>query len=436
MARAVIPLAQNLLTYSEDFSQATWGAAPAFSVTLNDIANPVDGLVTASKITSATGLSVLWRNYVTTSTLPHTYTIYVKNGTRAGAGWDAGFVIYNASTAVSLITTASVAVGSGSTLFGSYTITDAGNSWLRIEMTVTSGWLPGHTFRLYWGASSVATVGEYWWVWGASLVRSNWSGPYVATGAAAVDNGNIRRKAPARTTSSARRAVIEMPYALTVNGTNGYSDHGNVYAKARTDAWSVSGWVKLTDSSLFRFIACKRSNSAPFTGWSFGTSVGGGLAFQLVANSAANHLYGQTATGTLKLNEWMHVVVTYAGTSLVSGVKFYVNSVAVTASVVADTIGTADIVATDPLRFGAQSAGTAAVWAGGLTRMRIHSRVLTPSEVIELYNNEVDAAPDGAALMTDGSGTTLTGTGTMPNGTITTPVWTTSTPMHARTVVP
>lgn len=222
-----------------------------------------------------------------------------------------------------------------------------------------------------------------------------------------------------------------IPFALNVNGTNGYSDHGNVYAKARTDSWSTSFWCRVAVDGTLRFLVCKRSNSSPFTGWSISTQ-NGRIGLQLVANAAANHLYAQSVlNASMRSGVWHHVVVTYAGTSAVSGVKIYIDGVSVTIATVANTLGTADIVATTVFRLGS-APEVGAVLIGSLTMVRMHSRVLTAAEVLDLYYDDLDAAPDGAALMTDGSGTTLTGTGTMPNGTITTPAWTTETPMRSR----
>lgn len=443
--RTAVATRQNLRTYSEDFSNAAW-TTTGFTVTPDDVANPVDGAITADKITSVSGANVL--RYTRTISAadaagPLCWSIYLKNGTMSAAGWNAGVAVLNITTSTTILATTAMTAGvTGTNTNGVFTITDAGNGWVLVEMVMFKGWKENDSIGFYWGASGGIPAGQYFWAWGAQLTRATHRGPYAPTTSAIVDDGNIRSIAystngvawskTSRSAAARRRSVIEMPYALTVNGSTGYSDHGNVYNKLRTDAFSVSGWVKLVDNSVFRFIACKRSNTAPFTGWSFGAYIGGGLAFQMVANSAANHLYAQSSLNTLKLNEWMHVVATYAGTSLVSGVKLYANGLPLTVVSGADTLGSAILTNTDPFRIGAQSAGAAAVWNGGVDRIRMHSRVLTAAEVLDLYNGEVDAAPDGAALMTDGSGPTLTGTGTMPNGTITTPVWTTNTPMHAR----
>lgn len=235
----------------------------------------------------------------------------------------------------------------------------------------------------------------------------------------------------ARDTSARRLAVLEMPYAIRMNGTTGYSDHGNAYAKERTDSWSVSLWVRAEADPGTRYLVSKRKNGAPFTGWSLELTANV-LGVVLTASGAATYLYGKISRPISQ--GWNHVVFTYAGTSLASGCVFYLNGVPFALTTITSNNLAATIVdATTTFRIGAPSDGGVTVFKGLESRVRMHSRVLTAAEVLDLYYDDRAVAVEGEWLMTDGSGPTLTGTRGATNGTIVAPTWTTDTPSHART---
>lgn len=123
----------NLLTYSEDFSDASW-VKDFIGVTANSTTAP-DGLVSADiAIPSATSSNHFMYKSVTPTAVPHTQTVYAK---AAGYNW----VLLASFSVTAGLKSAwfDVANGVVGTVGAGVTaaITDAGNGWYRCSITYT-----------------------------------------------------------------------------------------------------------------------------------------------------------------------------------------------------------------------------------------------------------------------------------------------------------
>jgi hypothetical protein len=99
----------NLLTYSQDFSNAAYNKGTGGSVSANTVVAP-DGTTTADAYTFASSTSTfayLSNQASSTSTLPHTFSIYIKRPTGSGAQLETGDI------ATDYIPTTTVAVSVG-----------------------------------------------------------------------------------------------------------------------------------------------------------------------------------------------------------------------------------------------------------------------------------------------------------------------------------
>jgi hypothetical protein len=117
---------------------------------------------------------------------------------------------------------------------------------------------------------------------------------------------------------------ISNTYSMAFDGTN-YFDLGNVSSLnfERTDAFSISAWVKRVGSGTTQFIFSKATNSSPYTGYSIYINPSNQIASNINISYASNHL---SVNGNSTLNtSWNHVCVTYDGSSNASGIKLYVN---------------------------------------------------------------------------------------------------------------
>jgi hypothetical protein len=118
-------------------------------------------------------------------------------------------------------------------------------------------------------------------------------------------------------------------------------------------------------------------------GWLLQTWTGRNIGLSLCSDNGANNFINcRTASGIFAFNTWVHIIFTYNGSSLASGIKGYVNGAVKTLSVVGDNL-TATIQNSEKLRIGTSyGAGNL---PGRIDEVIIYPRVLTASEVAQRY---------------------------------------------------
>jgi len=232
----------NLLTYSDDFSNAVWTKATA-TISSNTVVAP-DGTLTGDKFIGDSGQALLapaayqtiTKSAVATS---YTYTLFAKQ-----AGYnriqvfvrDSSTSANNALFAVSLVdgTITSSASVAGTFTSVSASVSSVGNGWYRCSLSFTSG--TETNIRLYaQNSDSTATTcngfsGIY--IWGAQLEAGSFATSYIPTVASQV-------------TRSADSA--------SMTGTNFSSwynaGEGTVYAEINPLALATSSGVTINDNT-------------------------------------------------------------------------------------------------------------------------------------------------------------------------------------------
>jgi len=152
----------NVMTYSQDFSNANW---VAFDASRTGSQTDPNGGTTASLYTSLTNSANLSANFATASSSPYTFSIYIK-GTSSGS--------------------VSLRVDSGSTAAQnniSYT-----TSWQRFTYTFTAG---SSTSTVVLGGYASFTTGEAIYVAFAQAELGDIATDYIATTTAAVSVGPV-----------------------------------------------------------------------------------------------------------------------------------------------------------------------------------------------------------------------------------------------------
>jgi hypothetical protein len=189
--RALIPLTQNLLTYSNTFTNAAWAKANTSIGT--SIADPFGGNNAFSIIEDDTnGFHYIAQDKLTPGTA--TYSIYAK---AAGRNYLVIQLIGGSSAGFDLTTGATSSSGSVIP-----TATNAGNGWWRLSLTATLYTTSFNQFAVsstftnappsYTGTNGLAAV----YVYGAQLVNGVQPGPLQITTSAPVNNGGIRSLTP------------------------------------------------------------------------------------------------------------------------------------------------------------------------------------------------------------------------------------------------
>ena len=167
---------------------------------------------------------------------------------------------------------------------------------------------------------------------------------------------------------------------FSLDGVNDYVDFStNWFRKSKTEPFTFSFWVNLqvdVTSTIF-------SNGVDYGHWAFLNTRY--VTFQ-IGDDQSRYLRVRS-TSQITLNTLTHVTVTYNGTPNVSGFSIYINGasdtvVNVTNILTSDTPLTAIIPS-----IGRRPGGNAYYFNGIIDEVGIWNRVLTSSEVTELYNS-------------------------------------------------
>jgi hypothetical protein len=176
-------------------------------------------------------------------------------------------------------------------------------------------------------------------------------------------------------------------FSCTFDGVDEYISLGDNYDFERTDAFSIHCYFK-TGATVGTDVIMSRFGVSPkFPGWQVYIT-NGALGFNLLNDfGAGDQLALTTDTDTYDDDAWHHVVYTYDGSSLASGVNIYVDGTlqAVTASV--DALVSSIFVDTDA-EIATRDGGNL-LWEGELDEIGVHNIELTAAQASTIYNGGV-----------------------------------------------
>jgi hypothetical protein len=153
----------------------------------------------------------------------------------------------------------------------------------------------------------------------------------------------------------------------------------------RTDAFSLSFWVRLDNVAAAHFILSKRENAGNVRGWQSFYAISGtpGISLILSSTNVGNRL---SVTGpTLTANTWYHILWTYNGNSLASGIKLYVNGVSSAMTTIESTL-TTTIQTAVTTQIGSRDSATGSFMAGYCDEVAIYNIELNSLQAAEVYN--------------------------------------------------
>ena len=232
-SRPTLSARVNLLTYSEDFSNAAWSKqrvrAFGSGSVVNAIANPIDGAVTADLVTedTATGAKYLVQTTLTVGQ-PYTRFIYAKTNGRSIALCEAGAPVakFNLATGV-------VISGSGAA------INAVGNGWYLCKCSAVAGYTnAGINITQNDGTDAYTgdgTSGVY--IWGAQL----------ETGSTATRYQSI--------TTATSYDTVGFPYYLKFDGVDDSLSTASIDFTSTDKMTVVAGVRKLSDAATGMIIS-------------------------------------------------------------------------------------------------------------------------------------------------------------------------------------
>jgi len=160
---------------------------------------------------------------------------------------------------------------------------------------------------------------------------------------------------------------------------------GNVLGFERTDSFSFSCWVKTT--STLKYFLSKRT-ADPYTGYSLYISSTGNAQITITYDSTIAEIVVNSSI-VINNNLWNHIVATYDGSSLASGINFYINGVLdLSPTIVQDDLGSNSILNAAEFNIGGRTNGTSLL-NGSVQDVAVWNKELSSSEATEIYNNKI-----------------------------------------------
>ncbi len=199
-----------------------------------------------------------------------------------------------------------------------------------------------------------------------------------ATGATIIDSSvNGRNGTPVNSPVS---VAGKLNNCLSFNGSNQYVNCGDIAHFERTQPFSIEMWIRYT-STATEGVMGNLLLSGTGRGWQFYTT-SGKLGFQLRGGSTGNAI-SITISVIINDDNWHHVIFTYNGSSLASGIKCYVDGVSKFITIIKNSLS-ASIVSSQPLSLG-QVNGL--YTASSIDEAVIYGKELTQVEVTQRYNS-------------------------------------------------
>jgi hypothetical protein len=172
--------------------------------------------------------------------------------------------------------------------------------------------------------------------------------------------------------------------SILLDGVDDYVDMGNTLDFTNTDAFSISCWFKRTRSGVSEFLVAKQESSGNFRGYALLIPSNDNKVTIVIRNNAASsgRLIVDGATAITDTS-WHHIVMTYDGSSNVSGVNLYLdgnNDTGATSGTLSATISNST-----SLQIGARN--TANEFSGNIDEVSVFNSELSQSDVTSIYNS-------------------------------------------------
>lgn len=193
--------------------------------------------------------------------------------------------------------------------------------------------------------------------------------------------------------------------SLLFPGVGTYVNFGDNYAFTRTDSFSISMWVMPKKIGI-QALWSRTTNDASASGYAINLTATNTI--QIYTRPVGTGVEQQTTPTVLNTNLWHHIVVTYDGTSNLSGFKVYLNGVL-------DYTGTNDAVAgtwvgIQNAQLGARG-DNAINFYGYMDEVSVFTSAISQDAITALYNAGTPTTVSGAAgwwRMGDGDDTATT----------------------------
>lgn len=379
---------ENLLTFSQDHSNAVWSGAP--TIRTNSTIPAPDGTTTAHLITSvpSDGYKTWGRTYATSTADTYTYSIFVKNINIPND--NLALVITNQDNTANVRATFNFRqqnfgnIGTGGGWTGTSWVQALPNGWYRIALTFETVAGTHTDFRPnLWPGGYTETAGtDYgsFLVWGAQLERNGILTAYRATTTTPITRtSTITELSSSAITGTRKGKVGYNPY--TRSGTFEFSDTTSDFIEFNRNATlditnnlTIETWIyPRSFVNVGGILTYGTGSGEQYALWTSNTNK---VAF---STNWPNTWY-QGFSDTLTTNTWYHIVVTFSSGAW----RIYVNGRLSTSGTFA--ISTLPQVANAYVTLGNNHPGGQEYFNGFMGATKVYNRVLGDVEITDNYN--------------------------------------------------
>jgi hypothetical protein len=176
-------------------------------------------------------------------------------------------------------------------------------------------------------------------------------------------------------------------YSCSFDGIDEYINCGDIASFERTNSFSISLWLK-TSVSINSIPIARQESSGNYRGWRI-VFFSNKINFALY-NSTINCI---SVSGSVAVQDglWHHIVITYNGSSLASGVKIYTDGVLNTLTTLSNTL-TDTIINSVPMTIGWRYLAST-YYTGNLDEISIWNKELSQYDVTEIYQRHITNCP-------------------------------------------
>ncbi len=174
--------------------------------------------------------------------------------------------------------------------------------------------------------------------------------------------------------------------SFTFDGNSDYIDMGNTLDFTNTDAFSISCWFKRTRSGVSEFLVSKQDSTSNSRGYTLLIPFDDNKVTVVIRNNTASsgRLIVDCTTAITDTN-WHHIVMTYDGSSSVSGINLYLdgnNNTGATSGTLSATISNSA-----SFQIGAKNGGNE--FSGNIDEVSVFNLELSASDVTSVFNSGV-----------------------------------------------
>ena len=215
--------------------------------------------------------------------------------------------------------------------------------------------------------------------------------------------------------------------ALSFDGVDDYVDIANEsnFDFDRTDPFSISAWVYDNKTSGFSYVVTKVLNGTNWPGYRFMLDSTNRKLYGLLVGVTGGTAGGdaidvRTYAGTLSVNAWHHIAMTYDGSATAAGVRLYIDGADMAHDVTHDGL-VSSMLNNQTVHLGKSPSDGGGRLDGYLDDVRVYNRVLSGDDVRALYYGGVNLANGlmGHWKLDEASGTTAAdSSGNGHNGTV------------------